>query len=99
MTVKSNGALFVNDKKPNPNAPDYRGDFKITQELLDALADSLSRGFDKVQLAGWKKQGQRGPYLSLSVSPPYEKGVQPQPEQGGRAPATSSRTLDDDIPF
>lgn len=94
--VKSTGALFTNDKRGNDKAPDYRGDFKLTQELLDALAVAFCTGHDKVQIAGWKKQGQKGTYLSLSISPPYIKDAPPAERPAARGGKAS---LDDDIPF
>ena len=99
--IKATGALFTNDKRGNDKAPDYRGDFKLTQELLDALAVAFGTGHDKVQLAGWKKQGQKGPYLSLSVQPPFrgsgrEQSSQQEPQ--GR-PAARPSDLESDIPF
>lgn len=99
--IKATGALFTNDKRGNDKAPDYRGDFKITQELLDALAVAFGTGHDKVQLAGWKKVGQKGTYLSLSVQPPFQGGREQQgaADSQSRPAARPSRDLDSDIPF
>ena len=94
---KTVGALFVNDKKGNPSAPDYQGDFKLTQEFLAALTAALGDAPDcKVKLAGWKKQGQKGPYLSLSIQPPFVADGQSRPAS---APAKPRNDLDDSIPF
>ena len=96
---KSTGALFKNDKKGGDNHPDYRGDFKLTKELLDDLCAAFDRGADKVQLAGWKKEGRNGPYLSLAVSPPYEKPQEQQTQRPTPRPQSRPDPLDSDIPF
>ena len=92
---KTTGALFTNRERTG-SQPEYRGDFKLTKEFLDACADLLAKGHEKAQIAGWKKADKNGnAYLSLSLSPPYVKGEQRQ--QQAERPA--ARTLDDDIPF
>ena len=68
------GTLFPNDKGDNHRRPDYRGEAKIDGKLIE--------------IAGWKKQGNKGPYLSLSFK---LKGQKEQ--EGGKA------DFDDDIPF
>ena len=97
MTITAKGGLFKNQHKNSDNHPDYRGDFTITPELLAALGDSLRRGHAKVQVAGWKKESRDGrpPFLSITVSPPYEK---PGEQQQSR-PTQRKAELDDDIPF
>ncbi len=76
MTTRDNsGALFRNDKQGNEARPDYRGDITI--------------GGVKYRLSGWVKEGQRGKFLSLSVSP-----AAPQP--------TAERVaavLNDEVPW
>jgi len=100
--IKTTGALFITDKQGNANRPDYNGDFKLTQEFLAALTAALGDAPDcKVKLAGWKKQGAKGPYLSLSVQPPFQGSGREQSSGGepSRPTARPSTTLDDDIPF
>lgn len=98
--IKTTGALFVTDKQGNANRPDYNGDFKLTQEFLAALAAALGDAPDcKVKLAGWKKQGQKGPYLSLSVQPPFQRTGDDRPTGAPTRPEPTSAKLDDDIPF
>lgn len=102
--IKTTGALFITDKQGNANRPDYNGDFKLTQEFLAALTAALGDAPDcKVKLAGWKKQGQKGPYLSLSVQPPFQRtGAQGEPAsepQGRSATRGGKADLSDDIPF
>jgi uncharacterized protein (DUF736 family) len=103
MTARASGALFQNKDKKQDNHPDYRGDFKLTQELLDEIAVAFGTGHDKVQIAGWKKKDRNGnPYLSLTISPPYrkDKGADGDFAPPPARPATRTRAeLDDDIPF
>ena len=94
--IKTTGALFVTDKAGNPSRPDYNGDIKLTQEFLAAITAALGDQPDcKIKLAGWKKQGQKGPYLSLSVQPPFQRDAA---EPRGLPPASVNK-LDDDLPF
>lgn len=98
MSIKAQGALFQNREKQG-SQPDYRGDFKITQEFLDELAVAFGTGHDKVQIAGWKKADKNGnPYLSLSIQPPYRKEGQQQERVPTARPAARAE-LNDDIPF
>jgi uncharacterized protein (DUF736 family) len=80
MSKDMSGALFRNDKGDNERRPDYRGDVTVNGV--------------KFSLAGWKKEGAKGPYLSLSVSEWKERapadGQSKQPPKGD---------LDDEIPF
>jgi hypothetical protein len=50
------GALFKNDKDGVEKRPDYRGDIKIKGVVY--------------RLSAWIKQGNKGPYLSISANPP-----------------------------
>jgi len=51
------GVLFKNDKKTNPNQPDYRG-----------KGNSFGK---EVDIAAWIKEGKNGKFLSLSFGEPY----------------------------
>lgn len=88
------GVLFKNDKKTKDTHPDYTGNFALTKPLLAAWiakfkADPSMEEF-KVDIASWIKNGQRGPFLSLSVNAPYDKPAE----------ATKKRDdLSDEIPF
>lgn len=46
------GILFKNEKKEQPNHPDYRGDGMINGV--------------PVWISGWVKRGQKGPFVSLA---------------------------------
>lgn len=97
--IKSTGALFKN-REATGSQPQYRGDFKMTQELLDEIAVAFGLGFDKVQLAAWVKDDKNGAkYFSLSVQPPYRKDKGSQKAEDERPQSRGDAKLDDDIPF
>jgi len=64
--------LFVNDKKGNDRAPDRTGTVNIEGTEYD--------------LAGWVKQGKKGPFLAGTVKPKDEGNGKPS---GKRAPRTN----------
>lgn len=84
------GALFYNDRKTTDNHPDRTGTINI----------------DGVEywLSAWDKEGQKGPYISLSV-----KRKEPHHQSAGKAsggsgepreaPDPQADDPDDDIPF
>lgn len=62
---EGSGSLFLNDKKGNERAPNYRGDI-----LLDGVV---------YELAGWVKTTQKGDkFLSLAGKPKEEKKEAPK---------------------
>jgi hypothetical protein len=69
------GTMFVNDKKGNEKAPDRRGELMLNGVMYE--------------IAGWVKQGQRGPWMSISCKPKTER----------EAPAKQGASISDDIPF
>ena len=79
---EGSGSLFTNQKKePGSSQPDYRGDAMVGGVL--------------VEIAGWKKQGNGGTFLSLNIKP-KEQRQEPQQE----APKANRVELDDsDLPF
>jgi len=97
--IKTTGALFINDKAGNPSRPDYQGNFTLTPEFLAAITDALGDGNEvKIRLSGWKKQGQKGPYLSLSIQPPFRSDGQSRPT-GAPTKPTGGTVHSDEIPF
>ena len=76
----NSGTLFQNDKGDNDKRPDYRGELNVDGVLFE--------------IAGWKKQGSKGTFLSLSVKPKQER--QDRPSGGGRP---RSGDIGDEIPF
>ena len=77
------GALFVNKRKDKETQPDYRGECRYKGELIE--------------IAGWKKQGNAGPYLSLKVQAPRPKAERPARTLATAGPGETQ--MDDDIPF
>lgn len=81
------GSLFRNDRKEQPNHPDYRGDC-----LIDGVAYWAS---------GWIKETRNGDkFLSMAYT---RKADKDQPEQFSNyskpTPAPTFDDLGDDIPF
>ena len=82
---EGSGSLFTNHKKEEGSSqPDYRGDAMVGGVL--------------VEIAGWKKQGNNGTFLSLNIKPKQDR-----PEHGQKAPEPQKKTsyaaIDDDLPF
>lgn len=64
------GALFKNDRKEQANHPDYKGQINVAGV--------------EYWLSAWIKEGAKGKYMSLSVTPKEEAPKQakkPQPRQ------------------
>jgi len=81
---EGSGSLFTNHKKEEGSSqPDYRGDAMVGGVL--------------VEIAGWKRQGNGGTFLSLSIKPKQEREGQKAPEQ--RAKPTTLEDIGDDLPF
>lgn len=64
--------IFKNDRKENPNAPDWRGEF-------------LHKG-QKMKIALWEKNGAKGLYLSAKITednwkPKVENRPRQEPEK------------------
>ena len=74
------GIMFENEST-NEKAPNYSG----------SLQDHLG---EEMKLAAWKRQSEKGNYLSLSVSEKIQGGNNKSIE-----PESNSVTLDDEIPF
>lgn len=71
------GALFKNDKKESDKHPDYKGNIMLGGKVYE--------------IAGWKKDGGKGTFLSLKGSEPRQKD--------NTARALRSDKPDDLIPF
>jgi hypothetical protein len=71
----SRGTLNKSTKKTNPKAPDFYGSLTIDEELARYLVGKIKGGEElvKFDLSGWKKESEKGSFISLSLSPPYVK--------------------------
>jgi hypothetical protein len=68
----NSGSLFSREKK-SQNHPDMGGYFTMDETLLEYLNDCHSKGEEmKLELSGWRKQGNKGSFLSLSVKKPWD---------------------------
>ena len=82
---EGSGSLFTNHKKEEGSSqPDYRGDAMVGGVL--------------VEIAGWKKQGNGGTFLSLNIKPKQEQRPQ-QEEPKPQAIGSKFDALEDDLPF
>jgi uncharacterized protein (DUF736 family) len=68
------GTLFPNNKKSD-NHPDYKGKIKV--------------GDQEFELAGWVKKTEKGQFLSLKISEPYNSNS----EQGPFDPINTSEKI------
>jgi hypothetical protein len=69
---RSLGALRKN-KKTKPQSPDATGKFHFQRHTLKEIYRQLADGDDEVicNLAGWRNSDQRGPYLTVEISPQF----------------------------
>lgn len=100
---KPNSGFFgKNNRKAQPNSPDYTGKVSIGDDTLATLNAMKASGKAMVlYLSGWKRTPQAGgeQYISLSVGPPMAERsgfVQAQPQS---KPQAASKAEDEDIPF
>lgn len=88
---REGGAFFANNKKTAQNAPDYRGELRLSREVLENLNQQLASGvqFPAIEISGWRKTSNSGTtYISMSGRKPYVKDgqggqQQRQAPQGG----------------
>jgi hypothetical protein len=76
----SGGAMFGRQKKTS-NSPDVGGDFDITGDELAYVVANAHTGTVKLEISGWRKQGQKGPFTSLAIQIPYSVRVPQQTAQ------------------
>lgn len=75
---EGSGALFKNDRKSAANSPDYTGNALV--------------GGKNMRVAAWIKEGKKGKFLSLSITP--DDGREER-----KAEAKKPEKFEDDIPF
>lgn len=83
----NSGTLFARDKRSG-KAPDYGGDFTISDDVLDYVIRKRERGETvKLELSGWKRQGRNNTvFISLSIQTPYterQQGTAPRQQSFG----------------
>ncbi len=68
------GALFKNDRKEKDTHPDYKGSCEVAGV--------------EYWLAGWIKEGKKGKFMSLKLTPKDDKpkAAEREPEHDSRAP-------------
>lgn len=72
----SGGALYNRERRSN-NGPSVGGPITLTGEELAYVVANASSGKVDLEVSGWSKQGQQGPFTSLAIQIPY-KVRQPQ---------------------
>lgn len=81
------GTLFTNDRKATDSHPDYTG-------TLDVAGMEF-------WISGWKKQGQKGEFISISVKPKEAKAPDSYDSRKSKPVrvAPQNNDLEDSIPF
>jgi hypothetical protein len=75
-TIKQRRSLGALRKanKTKPKSPDLTGQMKLQRHTAAAIVDQFSHdGIDEVvcNIAAWKNQDYKGPYLSVELSPRF----------------------------
>lgn len=103
---KSEGAVFINQKKTNDKQPDFTGSIEVTRDQINMLMQMNREGQPvKLQLAVWKRVAKESGAVYLYVSAEaYKKdlqfGQQPQQAQQYQKPQAPADPFGDDlIPF
>lgn len=78
---ENKGILFKNDYKQKDNQPDYKGKINVEGKELE--------------LAAWVRKGEKGSFMSLSVSEPYKKDK----PTNQTAKESFDDSLSDELPF
>lgn len=83
--TEGKGTIFRNDRKEKDTHPDWRGTAMVNGAL--------------VEIALWEREGKRGTFYSVSVSPARERqAAAPQPAREA-PPGRGGAAENDEIPF
>lgn len=89
------GTLFQNDQRGNDKAPTHRGELCLDDGQV-------------IKIAGWRKEGRNGPFVSLKIDKPREDRDDTQSFRGGGSEGVAGRgdhradrfpEVEDDLPF
>ena len=67
----NSGILFATQNAVG-NQPSVSGTLDLDEATIRYMLANLTEGVGTVRLAGWKRQGSKGPFLSLKASTPRE---------------------------
>jgi len=84
--------IFKNNYKKSDKAPDYRINLTLDTDTIDAIIKANG----KMQLAGWKREGRTGEFVSFVAS--ADDYVKPAGEPA-KANGYVADELESDIPF
>ena len=98
----ASGAFFPNDRKQNPNQPDYTGNLTLEHEVVHDLMKQIEEGVEhpKLDLAGWKKVSKAGrTFLSVRGNKMRDRQDGQASAQNGYSKSYQTPVEDDEIPF
>ncbi len=68
----NSGAMF-NRQKRSPASPDMTGQFTLNDDVLSYVMQQAQAGLPvELEVKGWHKASQKGPFVSLSVDIPFQ---------------------------